>query len=73
MPNTMKTELVEALQEKRGCFWMGSNLVQCSRKLSKSVCLSDGFVELPAAVFDEESPDLASVPDDELREWLSFL
>lgn len=119
MPNTMKTELVEALQEKRGCFWMDSNLVvwdgpsnkgvlmlsksshapfeldpdlegahlmrfttrrmkrafirQCSRKFSRALCLSEGLIELPADVFDEEQPDLAKVPDDELREWLRFL
>lgn len=119
MPNTMKAELVDTLQQKRGCFWMDKSLVvwdgpsnkgvlmlskssvapfeldadlegahlmrfttrrmkrafirQCSRKLSKSICLSDDFVELPAAVFDEEQPDLTKVEDGELREWLSYL
>lgn len=46
---------------------------QCSRRFSKAVWAQDVFVELPAAVFDEESPDLSEVQDEELLTWLALL
>jgi hypothetical protein len=46
---------------------------QCSRRLSKAVCLKDGFIELPDSVFDAEKPDLSRVEDEEVREWLMML
>jgi len=46
---------------------------QCSRHIGKAFCLGGGFVDLPAAAFDEETPDLSSVQDKELLSWLMLL
>lgn len=46
---------------------------QCSRRFSKAVWAQDLFVELPAAVFDEENPDMSEVQDGELKKWLRLL